>query len=667
MKAELLFGLPDEINVFILTNFLAWPERFAVGQVNKVGYRILKKLHDCYARELILRSPVSSLIVEESKAHFLDATPYAQLLFIFKKLYFEFEFENFSKQWITDISQLLVLSGCFESIENYLQHHPKAFAIKNDFSQHLLHFAALSGNTKTLAWIQAKAPWLYQCDNEGRHLLHFACLSGVTEMVILVSAHLTEKQKSMSDHQGRHAFHYAVMSQQKKMILYVHEHFPLGPDVPDALFQYPIHFAALTGNLSVFKLVHMLSPKLIFKTNREDCNVLHLACMAGRVPLVQFLRNQFPKLNITANLKRRPMYFACLTGALNLVRYLIESENVYCFELDEDKRNALHLACLSGNFELVEYLIRLIPSLNDVDHFQATPLHFAARGGDPLSFTHVIKKDSDFSLRDIYQRTPLHEAAAYGHLAIVIFLLQRSKNLGHDQDLYGNRLLHFAVRRHIRTALYVLIQFPEQIMAKNLKGMLPMHVAASFGNLESLRLLIEEKGCDPRLQDNKGRGLIHYAMISRNFLVFQYCVAILGFNTIKSAIHLQNKEIIRYKVSRLKVVRFFDATDKRMAINTPIALKIADLFHAYANSKRIRLFLSTNQKWAEEIADEFKKNAAWSGEDCRQYLEIKYAQYHDATSSTVLLGLYYAALEWIIQETSTAQHRVASLARQHFP
>lgn len=118
----------------------------------------------------------------------------------------------------------------------------------------------------------------------------------------------------------------------------------------------------------------------------------------------------------------------------------------------------------------------------------------AARCGTAAEVEEAIHLGADLSGTDAQGMTPLHLAASRGNLTTVEVLLKFGAPLD-IQDSAGMSPLHAAVIHDREKVAMRLISAGCAVDLSDLRGFTPLHMAASTGQLELVRLLVEVGGC----------------------------------------------------------------------------------------------------------------------------------------------------------------------------
>ena len=148
----------------------------------------------------------------------------------------------------------------------------------------------------------------------------------------------------------------------------------------------------------------------------------------------------------------------------------------------------LGFALERGYREMSEFLIEEGAPLDTVEDFGQTPLHMAARGGDPALIRLLVGRGLDVNAKDESQDTPLTGSVSHALPEAAAALIEE----GADVDAHGINgmtALHLAVRAAAR---------------------IPEEEAAFSNRLEVIRVLLAA-GADPSLPDRNGESAIGWA------------------------------------------------------------------------------------------------------------------------------------------------------------
>jgi ankyrin repeat protein len=82
--------------------------------------------------------------------------------------------------------------------------------------------------------------------------------------------------------------------------------------------------------------------------------------------------------NRAFNLDGSAIHYACRSGHLNIVKYLLEQDPTIINDLDRERWTPLHYACNNGHLNIVKLLLEYNPNVNIKDSYLSqTPIEFA--------------------------------------------------------------------------------------------------------------------------------------------------------------------------------------------------------------------------------------------------------------------------------------------------
>jgi ankyrin repeat protein len=121
----------------------------------------------------------------------------------------------------------------------------------------------------------------------------------------------------------------------------------------------------------------------------------------------------------------------------------------------------------------------------------ATNMHEAATNGDVVEVRRMVAAGADVEEQwGKFGERPLHVAARYGHVDVIVALVE----LGADKDaksVDGVTPLHYAANQGHVEAITVLVQMGVDKDAKDVYGATPLHAAANNGHAEAVTALAQ--------------------------------------------------------------------------------------------------------------------------------------------------------------------------------
>ncbi|XP_060082671.1 poly [ADP-ribose] polymerase tankyrase-1-like [Ylistrum balloti] len=180
-------------------------------------------------------------------------------------------------------------------------------------------------------------------------------------------------------------------------------------------------------------------------------------------------------------------------GDVALLQVLSRSTNLTGYlKLHHSQTTALHLAAAHGHTECMRFLLDLGASVYDVDSSRESVLHSAvvakSQGWrDCLSM--ILKSKADINALNVWRRTPLMKAIVNFKFAAADYLIREGADVSISDE----------------------------------NGTTPLHVAASYGNLELVRNLLENRA-NKNAQDQRGRTPMYFAILGCHEEVTEYLI-----------------------------------------------------------------------------------------------------------------------------------------------
>ncbi|KAH3729943.1 hypothetical protein DPMN_055921 [Dreissena polymorpha] len=251
---------------------------------------------------------------------------------------------------------------------------------------------------------------------------------------------------------------------------------------------------------------------------------------------------------------------------------------------DEDNLTPLHYAARYNQLGMLKLLADSGADIDAHDDENLTALHYAAR------FKRETKKKIINEDEDTGTIPPIDSTEdTQKQKSVIHFLIGRGSD-PNVRDLYGQTPLHFACMRCNEVACEELLSNSKvNIEAADKQGMTPLHMAASYRQLNIVRLLIRA-GVNLRCKDSEGSTPLHKACTDGSFDIvnklFNAGARQDGWVTIQSMVTDQNIDgntclSLAVENGHFEIVKL--CLEKRADVNMPNNLYMYPLHLAAVN------------------------------------------------------------------------------------
>ncbi|XP_033118085.1 transient receptor potential cation channel subfamily A member 1 homolog isoform X1 [Anneissia japonica] len=406
------------------------------------------------------------------------------------------ELSNDSQQYV-DIEVDDGIGGRVSSVIEYLEKKGADVNVKDIYGSTPLHFAAMRGNEVAAAdLLQCKQINIEAVDKQQLTPLHNACIHGVKEVAeLLISAGANIRCKDEDD-------------------------------------STPLHFACTEGHEELVKLLFAAAKKqgciseMLRDVDNEDNTPLHLAVDSGHEGVVDLCLSENANVNCRRKDQDTPLHSAAVAGNPDIVKKLL-AHNARIDAVNKDHATALHRACQFNRSQVVEYLIKKRARIERKDKDNFTPLLIAACYGHATTIEILLKYKAKITATDKQEKSVFYLAAEEEHYEALQALLKhpRAKSLLEDSDRYDNGPLHIAAKFGYLQIVKLLIENGADIDAKNEEEQTPAHLAALYGKYRTVKELVNH---DPTVVDDEdeySNTPLHLASQEGHFKVVQVLIA----------------------------------------------------------------------------------------------------------------------------------------------
>ena len=295
---------------------------------------------------------------------------------------------------------------------------------------------------------------------------------------------------------------------------------------------HTLHYTACqgNGNIDIVRFLvdrHFDYVQRFFYVQCRDWSgrmPLHYACRSGKLDIVRFLVEEChcdPGVQVGKcdefgihhdDEATTPLHFACRgNGSIDIVKFLVVDQRCDPTCCGRWGRTPLHYACESGKQDIVKFLVEEChcdPGVQDCD--SNTPLHYACHDNGNIDIVRFLLADQhcDPTCRGLMGRTPLDYACMSGKLDVVKILVEECHCDPRVQDIYHCTPLHYActVNGNIDIVRFLILdQHCDPTCYGGREGNTPLQNACESGKLDIVRFLVEECHCDPfRMKDDDG-------------------------------------------------------------------------------------------------------------------------------------------------------------------
>lgn len=392
-----------------------------------------------------------------------------------------------------------------------------------------LHYAAHNGHTDVVSYLADVLLDLEICDEQGRTPLQVAAFQGHADCV---QALLTQGASfiQINEKTKQTALHLAACNGHTKVMRMLLEDASTdGRDFSDEDLRNYINEKDVNGATALMHCVtsgHAGSVEFLLSQganpllrDKHGCTVLHRAAAVGHddviIAVLKYMKDQKNLDDGSQSMASKAVVMRDRTG-----------------------KTPLHLASIRGSADILETLLRFASSVNAVDRYGYTALHYACFEGHEGCVEALVMHES-FSMMEGSSFSPLH-CAVYNDNEICA---DRLLDVFDDEvtlltDNLGRTPLHIAAMKDHVDCVQFLLGHSAEINAQDSKGHTPLMTSASEGSLNSVELLLNMKS-DVTLVDHYGHTALHLACMNKR----SDCALVLIDKAAESSIiNAQNKE-----------------------------------------------------------------------------------------------------------------------------
>ena len=321
--------------------------------------------------------------------------------------------------------------------------------------------------------------------------LHFACESGSAPIIQALCR--SGAPLNARDIDGQTPLHVAAFHRHLKTVKYLLKK-GCNPNIADNDGATPLHLASWAGEEAIMAELIAFQAE-VNAVDQDGATSVMLAAEQGNLACVRTLVEAGADMRPDM-VGETPFHKCALQNKTPVLSYLIDNNTSEWTHqtASENKHTPLMLAAKLNRLETAKLLLRAGACIDETNDEGETALHLAANGGFAEMIELLLKKNASIDIQTKEGNTALHLAAISSHSEAVSKLCDMGATPG-LQDNNGFTPLALAVQHGFKQLVNKLLlhMANNEISLPDNKGFTVLHHAASFGNDDILKALLEFK------------------------------------------------------------------------------------------------------------------------------------------------------------------------------
>ncbi|XP_046582158.1 ankyrin repeat domain-containing protein 17-like [Haliotis rubra] len=264
------------------------------------------------------------------------------------------------------------------------------------------------------------------------------------------------------------------------------------------------------------KRVHCLPLADIVDINMSDQigkTPLIVAAWKGRQDVFGFLVGRGADESVTDAYSNNILHWACHGGDVGMVQFIVSERLVDIDSRGKDRYTPVMMAAERRHKDVVTLLVQAGCNMSHVTNGGNNILHVTCACGDITTVKYILSKNSvNINSSGMNERTAAMIAALRGHRAVFELLVSEGCDLSPVTHNNNNILHEACVGGDVGIVNYIVSTDIVDINSRGKYDRTPVMVAAEFGHIDVLELLVREGG-DVNLRSDAGNTILHAACL----------------------------------------------------------------------------------------------------------------------------------------------------------
>ena len=394
------------------------------------------------------------------------------------------------------------------------------------YGQTPLMYACKRGHVSSVRELLNQNAAINITSKRGSTALFEAVLHNHSKVVgVLLDQKELETNAICSTKRNRTALMLAAIGGQSEIVgvLLKQQNLPrLNVNIKDVDGNTALSLAAFFGFSNIVEMLLEQTEVDINSVDKYGRSALSLAAQKNNDNIVELLRQGDANPSMEDKLGRTAILWAVEFGAVDVVKRLLEEDEVNAECRDNYGRGLLHRASATAywNPEIIHLLNEKRLDLDSQDRYGMTPLHNASQSGYLEIVETLCDLGADAAVTDCRTRTPLALAQEYGQTPVARFLEERN---GEHQDtpLSTVKFEALPVWRLVELGRSDLVAQAIKVRKLDLplekapySDDTALHLAVLYNELDILQMLLQEGEMSPDSFNNIRRTPLHLAAIN---------------------------------------------------------------------------------------------------------------------------------------------------------